>query len=895
MGHSQPLCSSMQAATSFSHRRTKTSACCRGAQVWDDFEYEGVDAWRGDLCQMVADEVLDGLVVRGNGLHRGSATKSDATQQERSRRIASHSQYMSARGRKPASAPRSRLQSLIFVTSAFKPWTRPALLALLAGATLAAQGSRPGNEGAVESGREVFELHCGGCHGGDGRGGERGPDVVTPGLARRYREARFREIVTKGLPGRGMPPLNLGGPDLDRLTAFYRSRTAPASESPVAGDVAAGRKLFLGKNSCGACHAPGITDQMAGPDLSNIAREKTLPEIERALKEPGSAPAEGYEVVTVRLALGDSLHGFLRNESAFSLQFQDFRGELRFLRREDVTAVERDTQPVMPAFRGSGADWRNLLSYLTRLDGSVDGEKSDTVVSLPGSVSFDSIKKPRRGDWPSYNGLLSGNRHSELDQIDTGNVSGLAPRWMFPIRAPRRLQVTPLVIGGLMYVTTANEAFALDAANGREVWHYWRGRTGGVIGDAGTGINRGVAVLGDRVFMVTDDARVIALHRLTGRLLWDTKMAAHKENYGGTMAPLAVKDLVIAGVSGGDEGARGFLAAYSASTGEEVWRFWTIPAPGEPLSETWIGSALPHGCGATWLTGSYDPELDLLYWTIGNPCPDYNGDERKGDNLYTNSVVALDPATGKLRWHYQYTPHDLNDWDAVQTPVLADAEWRGKQRKLLIQANRNGFFYVLDREDGELLLAEPFVDALTWATGIGEDGRPLRVPGQEPAPGGTVTCPAVEGATNWMSPAYHPGTGLFYLNALEKCSVFIKRPQEWKAGDSFYGGATRVAPDKLKRKYLRAINIETGKRVWEREQVGPATAWGGVLSTAGGLVFYGDDSGAFAAVNARTGEPLWDFQLNVVWNASPMTYLAGGEQYVAVAAGRNIVVFGLPE
>ena len=783
----------------------------------------------------------------------------------------------------------------LFVTSALKSWTRSALLALLAGATLAAQGSRPGNEGAVESGREVFELHCGGCHGGDGTGGERGPDVVTPGLARRYREARFREIVTKGLPGRGMPPLNLGGPDLDRLTAFYRSRTAPASESPVAGDVAAGRKLFLGKNSCGACHAPGITDQMAGPDLSNIAREKTLPEIERALKEPGSTPAEGYEVVTVRLALGDSLHGFLRNESAFSLQFQDFRGELRFLRREDVTAVERDTQPVMPAFRGSGADWRNLLSYLTRLDGSVDGEKSDTGVSLPGSVSFDSIKKPRRGDWPSYNGLLSGNRHSELDQIDTGNVSGLAPRWMFPIRAPRRLQVTPVVIGGLMYVTTANEAFALDAANGREVWHYRRGRTGGVIGDAGTGINRGVAVLGDRVFMVTDDARVIALHRLTGRLLWDTKMAAHEENYGGTMAPLVVKDLVIAGVSGGDEGARGFLAAYSTSTGEEAWRFWTIPAPGEPLSETWIGSALPHGCGATWLTGSYDPELDLLYWTTGNPCPDYNGDERKGDNLYTNSVVALDPATGRLRWHYQYTPHDLNDWDAVQTPVLADAEWRGKQRKLLMQANRNGFFYVLDREDGELLLAEPFVDALTWATGIGEDGRPLRVPGQEPAPGGTVTCPAVEGATNWMSPAYHPWTGLFYLNALEKCSVFIKRPQEWKAGDSFYGGATRVAPDKLKRKYLRAINIETGERVWEREQVGPATAWGGVLSTAGGLVFYGDDSGAFAAVNARTGEPLWDFQLNVVWRASPMTYLVGGKQYIAVAAERNIVVFGLPE
>ena len=466
---------------------------------------------------------------------------------------------------------------------------------------------------------------------------------------------------------------------------------------------------------------------------------------------------------------------------------------------------------------------------------------------------------------------------------------------MFPIRSPRRLQVTPVVVGGVMYVTTVNEAFALDAANGREIWHYQRGRTEGVIGDAGSGINRGVAVLGDRVFMVTDDARVIALHRLTGRLLWDTKMAPHEENYGATLAPLVVNDLVVAGVAGGDEGIRGFLAAYDASTGEEAWRFWTIPARGEPGSETWAGSALPHGCGATWLTGSYDPELDLLYWTTGNPCPDYNGDERKGDNLYSNSVVALEPATGTLRWHYQYTPHDLHDWDAVQTPVLADAEWRGERRKLLLQANRNGFFYVLDREDGELLLAEPFVDALTWAERIGEGGRPVRVAGQVPTPGGTVTCPAVEGATNWMSPAYHPGTGLFYLNALEKCSVYIKRPQDWEAGDSFYGGTTRVAPDKPKRKYLRAIDIETGKRVWEREQVGPARAWGGVLSTEGGLVFYGDDSGAFAAVDAKTGEPLWDFQMNVVWKASPMTYQVDGRQYIAVAADRNVVVFGLPD
>jgi len=764
-------------------------------------------------------------------------------------------------------------------------------LFVLSGAVLRAQTGAPD---AVALGRGVLELHCGGCHGGDGTGGERGPDVMTPGLARRYSVARFREIVTGGLVDRGMPPFALEAAELDRLTAFYRSRTAPAAENPAPGDVAAGRKFFLDKNSCGACHGPGITDQMVGPDLSSLAREKTISQIEKALKEPGSDPAEGYEVVTVNLAEGGSLRGFLRNESAFSLQVQGFRGELRFVRRENVSAVEHDETSVMPSFRGSDADWRNLLAYLTRLDGSTEAAKS-AGGELPGGVSFDEVKNPRPGNWPSYNGLLSGNRHSSLDQINTKNVAGLAPRWMFPIRSPRRLQVTPVVIDGVMYVTTVNEAFALDAANGREIWHYRRGQTEGVIGDAGSGINRGVAVLGDRVFMVTDDARVIALHRLTGRLLWDTKMAPHEENYGATLAPLVVNDLVIAGVSGGDEGARGFLAAHSVSTGEEVWRFWTIPAPGEPLSETWVGSALPHGCGAAWLTGSYDPELDLLYWTTGNPCPDYNGDERKGDNLYSNSVVALEPATGKLRWHYQYTPHDLHDWDAVQTPVLADVEWRGQRRKLLMQANRNGFFYVLDREDGELLLAEPFVDELTWAERIGADGRPMLVPGEQPTPGGTLTCPAVEGATNWMSPAYHPETGLFYLNALEKCSVYIKRPQEWEAGDSFYGGTTRTAPATPRQKYLRAIDIHTGKRVWEREQVGPARAWGGVLSTAGGLVLYGDDSGAFAAVDAKTGEPLWDFQLNVLWKASPMTFMVEGKQYIAVAAERNVVVFGLPD
>ena len=316
----------------------------------------------------------------------------------------------------------------------------------------------------------------------------------------------------------------------------------------------------------------------------------------------------------------------------------------------------------------------------------------------------------------------------------------------------------------------------------------------GLAGDAASGINRGVAVLGDRVFMVSDNAHLFALHRFTGQLIWDVEMADSHQNYGSTSAPLVVNDLVVAGVSGGDEGVRGFLDAYKASTGERVWRFWTVPAPGEPGSETWSGRAMEHGCGATWLTGTYDPEARLLYWPTGNPCPDYNGDERKGDNLYTASVLALDPATGKLKWHYQFTPHDLHDWDATETPVLVDATFRGQPRKLLLHGNRNGFFYVLDRITGKVLVAEPFVKKLTWASGIGPDGRPILLPGNEPTVEGQLVCPAVAGAANWPSSAYNPATGLFYMFAEESCNIYSKNDQWWEAGKSFYGGGTRRAP-----------------------------------------------------------------------------------------------------
>ena len=304
--------------------------------------------------------------------------------------------------------------------------------------------------------------------------------------------------------------------------------------------------------------------------------------------------------------------------------------------------------------------------------------------------------------------------------------------------------------------------------------------------------------------MVTDHAHIIALNRFTGELLWDTELDDWRKNYAASSAPLPAGNLVISGVSGGEHGANGFVAAHDQETGKEVWRFWTVPKPGEPGSETWQGKDIEHGGAPTWFTGSYDPALDIVYWPTGNPGKEYNGDDRKGDNLYANSILALDRKTGKLKWHYQFTPHDLWDWDATQTSVLVDADWQGQPRKLMLHADRNGFFYVFDRENGKLLLAKPFVKNLTWASGIGADGRPIKLPNQEPTPAGTKVCPSQDGATNWFSPSFNPATGLYYVQTFEKCSIYTKSDQgAWESGKTYLGGSQRTAPDPKPQRILQ--------------------------------------------------------------------------------------------
>jgi alcohol dehydrogenase (cytochrome c) len=759
-----------------------------------------------------------------------------------------------------------------------------------------------------ELGKQQYRKLCVGCHGDDGSGGGHGPGFLNVRQPRGTSAPTIRELILKGIPGAGMPAFQLSEREADAIAAYVMTLKQPspmatAATGPAAGDGVAGERFFFGAGNCTHCHMVRGRGGILGPDLSNIGRERTPTQIESSLRDPGSAPppagrggrggrsAISYRAVTVRLRDGRTLRGIAKNESTFDLQLLSMDGALHLLSKETLSEIVRE-KSLMPPLRTSAENTQNLVAYLSRLES--DSVNRLALGELGPGISFADVSRPQAGSWPSYNGDLSGNRFSSLKQIDSANVARLAPKWIFPIpSAPRALEVTPVVVDGVMYVTTVNEAWALDARTGREIWHYSRPRSQGLAGDAASGINRGVAVLGDRVFMVSDNAHIFALHRSTGQLIWDVQMADSRVNYGSTSAPLIVNDLVVAGVSGGDEGIRGFLDAYKASTGERVWRFWTIPTRGEPGSETWSGRALEHGCGATWLTGTYDPAARLLYWPTGNPCPDYNGDERKGDNLYTASVLALDPAAGKLKWYYQFTPHDLHDWDATETPVLVDAAFHGELRKLLLQGNRNGFFYVLDRLTGKVLVAEPFVKKLTWASGIGPDGRPKLLPGNEPTEEGQLVCPAVAGAANWPSSAYSPGTGLFYMFAEESCNIYSKNGEWWEAGKSFYGGGTRRAPGESGGKLLKAIDIQTGKTAWEVPDIGGGILASGLMATAGGLIFYGDGSGAFIAADAANGKPLWHFNTGLSWKAGPMTYMAEGKQYIAMAAGSTVMAFGL--
>lgn len=505
----------------------------------------------------------------------------------------------------------------------------------------------------------------------------------------------------------------------------------------------------------------------------------------------------------------------------------------------------------------------------------------------------DLLTRPVDANWTSYNGDYTGRRFSSLREMNASNVEQLRAAWVFHPGNSQRLEATPVVVRGVMYVTSANDVFAVDAKTGRTVWHYQRPLSSGLLDDAAAHKNRGVAVWEQSVYVETDDAHLLCLDARSGALRWDVQYADKARHYGATSAPLVVKGAVVVGTSGGDSGVRGFLAAYDAVTGKLNWRLWTIPAPGEFGSASWPGDSYLHGGATTWMPGTYDPELDTLYWTTSNAAPDFVGDSRPGDDLYTSCVLAIDPNTGRLKWYFQFTPHDLYDFDANETPVLVDVEEKGTTRRLLLQANRNGFFYALDRTNGKFLRATSFVEKLNWATGVDASGRPT-LSGRIPTKEGTLICPGINGATNWFSPSYNPNTGLFYVMALENCNLFFASPKQFVRGETFYDTGTKLPPDEHSQKVLLALSVADGKVAWRYPQVGEGESWGGTLTTAGGLVFFADDAGSLEAVDATIGHALWHFNTGQRISASPMTYAVDGVQYVSICAGSDVFSFALP-
>jgi alcohol dehydrogenase (cytochrome c) len=515
-------------------------------------------------------------------------------------------------------------------------------------------------------------------------------------------------------------------------------------------------------------------------------------------------------------------------------------------------------------------------------------------ISAAINVSPEDLRvAPPGANWPSYNGDYSGRRFSALSQINSANVAQLRAQWAFHGKASSDLEVTPVAVDGILFISAANDVYAVDARDGRTLWHYARPVSEGLIDDASQHHSRGVAVWHSRVFILTDNAHLLCLDARSGHLRWDAAYTSGNKNYGATSAPLVVHDKVLVGTSGGDDGVRGFVAAYNAETGTQEWRFWTIPGPGEPGSESWPGEMYEHGGGTTWMPGTYDPDLNTLYWGTSNPSPDFDGAVRPGDDLYTDCVVALDPDTGKLKWHFQFTPHDLFDYDATETAVLLDTVYQGEPRKLLVEANRNGFVYVLDRTSGKFLSATRFAEKLNWASGIDASGRPVRTR-VAPTADGTLVCPGFEGATNWYSPSYNPATHLLYFLSMEDCATYFLKPQEFEEGRTYYSTGIKHPADRNPEKILLAYDVTSGKFAWRYRQIGTGHSSGGTMTTAGGLTFFGDDAESFEAVDALSGAPLWHFHTGQLMHASPMSFAVDGKQYVAIASGSDVFAFALP-
>jgi len=749
-----------------------------------------------------------------------------------------------------------------------------------------------GDPEAITAGKNLYGEACQICHGGDARGG-RGPALATGDFLHGGEDGQIFQNIREGIAGTQMPGFDMLPNEIWQLVSYIRSLSGTVAEERVIGDAAAGERVFFGKGGCTACHQVNGRGSRLAPDLSSIGRS-TAQSLRETILNPNQREGRERNVVVVKTRDGREIRGLRRNEDTFSLQLMDPAEKFHLLEKKTLADVRYEERSMMPDDYGrrlSAAEIDNVIASLKRL--RVRDLARVAAEPITGGLDYERIRNSDREphNWLTYWGDYQGRHYSALKQIKTDNVGQLQTRWAFEVPGGGPLEATPLVVDGVMYTTgVLGRVFALDARTGRTLWQYQR-RSKVINPYDAAKVNRGVAMLGGRLFLTTPDAYLVALDAKSGLVLWEAQMADHLQGFSGTMAPLALRDRIIAGISGAEFGVRAFIDAYDPATGKRLWRFNSIPGPGEFGNNTWEGNSWSRGGASTWMTGTYDPESDTLYWGIGNPGSDLNGDVRKGDNLFSCSVVALDPNTGNRKWHFQFTPHDVHDWDSTETPVLVDRTYRGQNRKLILHADRNAFFYVLDRTDGKFLLGKPFARQ-TWAKGLDDSGRPVLVTNQEPTPEGNVSYPSMWGATNWMSPSYDPETGRLFITFREFGDRYYKRQDEFKPGRVYLGGKTKPVEDQ-EWGGVKAINPETGNIDWEYKfYIGSLSA--GVLATDGGVLFAASRDGNLVGLDKRSGKLLWHFQTGAPIDSSPISYAVEGTQFVALSAGSVLYGFALP-
>lgn len=735
-------------------------------------------------------------------------------------------------------------------------------------------------DSAINEGAKLFAQNCSACHGDTAKGG-RAPDLTSGQWKHGGTDEDLKRNIIKGIPGTQMPAIALSEAEVKKVIAFLRSLSSAAKSGGLAGNLESGRQLFFGSAKCSSCHMFGGRGDILASDLTDVRNRHQTPQLAKRMQSP-------IKMVEARLASGATVRGVQKGEDTFTLRLMDESRKWHFLNKREVS-VKASEQP-HPVLNSKQSE--DVLAFLVNAP-QLYAPDSNWKPAADFNVTFarlnNSAAEPQ--NWLSYWGDLRGTHYSGLKQITPANAASIKAAWTAQLGGTT-VETTPIVVNGMMFVTgPLSNVTALDARTGQTIWKYTR-RLPAVASHCTVMTNRGLAVLGDRLFLATLDMHLIALDAKSGNVIWDVEQDDYRKGISNTHAPLAIDGKIIVGVTAGECALTGFVDAFDAATGKKLWRTYTTPQAGDPNRKTWIPeSAADFGGAPTWMTGTYDSETKTIFWTTGNPGPDYDGSVRGGDNLYSCSVIALDQETGRMKWWFQFTPHDVHDWDANETPVLIDGVVNGKKRKLLVTAQRNAFYYVLDRETGEFLTGQAFAKQ-TWAKGLDAKGRPIVLPNTTPTPEGNHVCPDAAGAANWGSPSYDPATGFFLVSVREACATYTSVTKSPVPGQGFTGGGVEVdangAPGSV-----RALDALTGAIKWNFPlQTGASST--GVVTTAGGVAFASSNDGNLIALNSRTGKYLWHYYTGARIVASPMAYAVNGKQYVAIAGQSAIFVFALP-